>query len=743
MKLSLQEGSDDTSTTTTDQSYSTTGGKSKTIWAICITSIKSIKFKYVKLAQIICGLYALIVTFALTGDLGAFGGVRDPITGMIQSSSGTEEETEAGLYIGQSLLNENESICRTVITTNIWQSLLLCISRFSAFSMYPVFFLVMFTKYRATQAFLDKTPLSVFLIQDTHALHVYCGWYIFFDSIIHTITHLLRWADQNNMRLLWSNDCNPSGITGMIAILSILAIVLPMTIFKKLFKFEMRKYAHYFFWVFLIALTWHAPFWSLPNAGFCNIVFPTLAIWYGLDATYVKFWMSEKITTVDYKVLNSGIELSMPVSDRFQNSLASGGYGYVMAPWVDKHQWHAFSIYENPLDSSCRHMFIAKAGDWTTKMHEKTAEADTSRPLWVCGPFPSPYNNCSNFDNMICVASGVGITPALSAIENYRESRRCNLIWSVRDASILVFFLENAKLDEKALNLIFYTGKDPLPDTIENYNLSNAHVEIIKGRANISCLIPNIINYFENPDSDFNKFKLGRKSTAVCDFGSTTMSNQIDVQDIERGRDFSCASQVQDSTDSSNSFSVTTIDGPNANLEQISERDDEEESSSGAASRSADNNHPIYRIRTNSSVNGREFIAGGMKRSSVNINTNTNTSSNSKPYPAHLITYAATVQSGLKVILNDTKNTINSTFNNNGINRSKPLQMQQQMSPIGQPEVWEENEIARAFAENQLSDARRETWGLMYCGARNPLLEHLSHQSKNLHIPLHEEAFDW
>jgi len=555
---------------------------------------------------------------------------------------------------------------------------------------------------------------------------VYCGWYIFVDSMIHTIGHLLRWADQNNIHLLWSNPdgCSPSGITGLIAILSILIIVLPMTIFKKLFQFEMRKYAHYFFWVFLIALTWHAPFWAFPNAGFCCIVFPTFTIWYGLDATYVKFWMSEKITTVDYKVLDSGIELSMPVSDRFQNSLASGGYGYVMAPWVDKHQWHAFSIYENPLDSSCRHMFIAKAGDWTTKMHEITAETDTSRPLWVCGPFPSPYNNCSDFDNMICVASGVGITPALSAIENYRESRRCNLIWSVRDASMLVFFLENAKLDEKALNLIFYTGKVALPDTIENYNISNTHVEIIKDRANIKCLIPNIINYFENPDSDFNKLKLGRKST-IYGFGSTAMNNQNDAKDIEQGRGVSCTShQMDDCTDSSRIFSVPVIDGPSAHLEHIFERSDEEESSS-EASQSIDSNsfvnhsqncdleqfhsfgqntnappplpppHPINFTRSNSSVRGREFITEGKKKStSFKINSN----AESKWYS---------------------------------------------LSPIGQPEVWEEDKIARDFVDTQLSDALRETWGLMYCGARNPLLEHLSHESKNIGIPLHEEAFDW
>ena len=41
---------------------------------------------------------------------------------------------------------------------------------------------------------------------------------------------------------------------------------------------------------------------------------------------------------------------------------------------------------------------------------------------------------------------------ALSCIEANKESRRVNLIWTIRDASMPVFFLENAKLDGRGLN---------------------------------------------------------------------------------------------------------------------------------------------------------------------------------------------------------------------------------------------------------------------------------------------------
>lgn len=706
------------------------GRKNLALWASHGCSFRSLKFKYVKLAQILCGLYALTVTFNKLGNLGVFGGVRDPETGWIQSPEGTQEEADAGIYKYTSFINADKIVTRSVVALNADQMVLLAISRFSGFSMYPVLVLVMFTKYRATQAFFDKTPLGVFFIQDTHALHVFSGWYILFDSVIHTFCHCLRWINQGNFHLLWSNPmgCNPSGITGLIVILSTFIIVLPMSVFKKYFKFEMRKYAHYFFWVFCIAMTFHAPFWALPNAGFCRFIFPILIGWYALDATYVKLFMSERIDTVNYRVLDSGVELSMPVSKRFQKNLHSGGYGYVMAPWVDRHQWHAFSIYENPLDKTVRHMFMAKVGDWTTTVHEKTVETDTTRPLWLCGPFPSPYNNCANFDNMICVASGVGITPALSAIENYRASRRVNLIWAVRDPSMLVFFLENAKLDVKAMNLVFYTGKDPLPDQIESYNLSHdAHLEIIKSRPNIGRLIPNIINYFENPDSDYHKYGLWRKSV---DYD----------EDPEQGNRFSNVSWMTDNDAASrpsstkragssalphlsiSSFTSSTKRADSSALGRISEAStrDGEVRESGVTSES-----PSEALKKeDDSGNTFESHSEALKADTVVL----------LKKKAHPVGRKNSTIFGIESTEHRKRHTLISTTSGKRSGKA---------SAVGQPKVWEENEDARAYVESGIPKNRHEAWGLLYCGGRNPLLTNLVKESKDLNIPLHEEAFDW
>jgi hypothetical protein len=101
-----------------------------------------------------------------------------------------------------------------------------------------------------------------------------------------------------------------------------------------------------------------------------------------------------------------------------------------------------------------------------------------------------------------------------------------NLIWTVRDPAMLVFFLENAKLDEKGLNFIFYTGKEELPETIENFNVS-AHVKIIHKRPDLSILLPKIIAYFERRN---NAVALSKTNIVQC-----KDKNSPTLEDVEKG----------------------------------------------------------------------------------------------------------------------------------------------------------------------------------------------------------------
>lgn len=662
-------------------------------------------FWTVELVAILCGTYVLIVTFPEVGALGFFGGVRNPETGTIAGCALPCDATVAGIYnyttfLYPSITSTPHVVVRQVVAWNSYQEVLLGISRFSGFSLYPWITMVFITKMRGTMAFLSRTPINEYLIQDTHNLHVTAGWYILFDSLIHTLCHCLRWLDQGNLGLLWESPLgsNPSGKTGVIVLASTFIIVIPMTVCKKHINFEMRKYAHYFFWLFCICMAMHAPFWALPNAGWCRIVFPTLLILYSLDAIYVKLFMTERIDTVAYRLVDSGVELSMPVSKGFRKNLPSGGYGYVMFPWVSRHQWHAFSLYENPLDGSIRHAFMATLGDWTKEVHRLTTEAATARPLWISGPFPSPYSNALNFDNMICVASGIGITPAISAIEAYKKNRRVNLVWTCRDASMLVFFLENAKLDTKGFNIIFYTGKDQLPPTIANCNAQDAHLRIVRERPNLHHVIPNIIRtideFLENKNPEHcNAVRLAQNSADMSEIENSTCSPQIfkDVSNIQYSEEMHAC--LKD----------------DCNLQNDNENRASKQDIHSMAS-STDGCCPS-KLKEKQAVNST-------RRVSV----------------ATFGVYAKAEQ--------EERNKRLSTWTTLLDEEEIRVSSFESAIPKSQLRVWEEDKSSKDYIKSMPSSSLKR-WGFLYCGGRNPVLGSLIKESKDLGIPLHEEAFDW
>lgn len=436
-----------------------------------------LRFKTIAFFQVFLAIYITILTFA---DIGWPGGLRDTETGLIIDRE-SPKRTEDGLI----LVNGTE---RAIVAATPFQVACIGVARISAWLMYPALVVVFFSKFRATVAFLSTTPFAMYMHSDSHEVHVYCGWNIIVLSAIHSIAHIVRWAEQGNLSLLLYHF---SGLTGLFIITSCLLICFPMTIFRERIKYEIRKYMHYLFIVFAVALCFHTPSSAIPNGGFTSWVFGTILLWYFLDYLFCSFFMTEKIDTTKFSVLPSGVRMTMEVSKRFQKMGAHGGICYVCLPWVSKNQWHAFSLFENPSNPAERQIFIQKTGDWTSKVH-RILQRDTVRPAWIHGPFPSPYDNAIEYDNQILVASGIGITPALSVIRAHKSSRKINLIWAVRDRHLLDFFLRHMYLDHQGWNLIFYTGKEELISPVIEA-LSNTNVCIIEGRPRLGEIIPNII----------------------------------------------------------------------------------------------------------------------------------------------------------------------------------------------------------------------------------------------------------
>lgn len=56
---------------------------------------------------------------------------------------------------------------------------------------------------------------------------------------------------------------------------------------------------------------------------------------------------------------------------------------------------------------------------------------------------------------------------------------------------------------------------------------------------------------------------------------------------------------------------------------------------------------------------------------------------------------------------------------------------------------WEEHLGAASYVKNLDPQLVKSTWGIMYCGGKNPLLKSLEKVSKEVGIKLHSESFEW
>jgi hypothetical protein len=565
--------------------------------------------------------------------------------------------------------------------------------------------------------------------KDLHDIHTYCGYCILINGCLHAVFHTARYATQNNFHIFVDH---PSGISGLIIIGSTLLICLPMIMAKKRVRFEIRKYAHYLFLVFMIALCFHVP----RSGGFAPYIFGTLLVWWALDSLFVQFFMTERIQSSRFYVLPSGVQLTMAVSERFQK-WGNGGYCYVCLPWVDPYQWHAFSLFENPLQPEERQVFMQKAGDWTNRVHD-TLGRDTSRPVWVQGPFASPYGNAADYDNQIMVAGGIGITPALSVIRELKTTRRCNLIWAVRDRHMLEFFVKHADFDDNGWNLIFYTGKEPLLGIEDVVRTSKgATIYIIRDRPKLHLVLPNIIYGIESgtcrpemmvPDEKVVAMELLQEKLIELQAQEPPLDSHEKLSELENycdelGYFFSdLISQLPGANDLSNApEGAKDSEGHRSVLDAILNH--------GSSIMNTPESQ-LFRqtsIRSMGRTESVSFSGGRMGLSDIR-GTSTLFKRNG---PITTSTWAALTNSTIK------------------LDAFKPLDEDDESDiesvPLTQPEPykpWTHHEEAEEYV-SRLGAHVLSTWGVLYCGGKTPLEKALKTASRKARIEMHSESFAW
>lgn len=421
-----------------------------------------------------CVVWILITTFAPV-----------PIGGLASSSE------VAKFGVTSSCKDISYCICPrdTCCADSLAALVLFSVSRVSAYFSYPLIMLMFLSKANNLITVLQNSVLSIWVdFIELHQLHASGGTIIGVTSLIHSVFHLIRWGIGGDISLLWTSQ---TGITGFIAFGITPFIICPMRYpgLFRLLSYEWRKMMHNLSLLWGIALMFHAPMMHI----FWLVGIP-IAI-YILDWIIGLFGKTYRVESTHFRRLENACAMHFANPEGFK--VDSSSYILVLLPWVSKYEWHAFSVFPHPTEASTSSVCIAVLGDWTSNLHTKL-ERPTSRPAWIQGPFSQTHQRAIDYDNIVSVTSGIGITPALSLMSLYGKNRRINLVWVCRDSSLVEYILtsmvSSTLTSPSAFILIYYTGNLQLkvPDLLP------ANVHVFSGRPNVEHVIVGLVYRLES-----------------------------------------------------------------------------------------------------------------------------------------------------------------------------------------------------------------------------------------------------
>jgi NADPH oxidase 1 len=140
----------------------------------------------------------------------------------------------------------------------------------------------------------------------------------------------------------------------------------------------------------------------------------------------------------------------------------AGQWVFLNVPQVSKYQWHPFTITSSPYDPDIL-LHIQVVGDFTRQIHQRLV-AKCPIKIRVDGPYGRPALDVSEYDVLLLVATGVGITPWCSLLRSIwhewnagpRSRHKIELIWICQRLSTLEAFLPLLESFENC----FYNHRD-------------------------------------------------------------------------------------------------------------------------------------------------------------------------------------------------------------------------------------------------------------------------------------------
>lgn len=344
---------------------------------------------------------------------------------------------------------------------------------------------------------LRRTPLNDIIPFDKNiTFHKATAWSIFFWSVVHTLAHVVNLVrltinDTKGQSLgqkfafaILANFKIGSLITGWLMWAAFGPMVWYAMEKRRRANFERFWYSHHLFIVFFILWQLHGMFCMIQpdRPPYCS--FNTIGVFWRYWLVGGVIWIFERVLrevrsrhiTYISKVIQHPSNVMELQIKKEKTTTRAGQYIFLSCPEVSYFQWHPFTLTSAPEEDYIS-VHIRVVGDFTGALakavgcdFEKKAKGDapaggkvvgtrenppvnrTLPRVMVDGPFGSASEDFLNFETILLVGAGIGVTPFASILKsiwyrmnNFNNSKPTRLskvyfTWVIRDFGVAEWF---------------------------------------------------------------------------------------------------------------------------------------------------------------------------------------------------------------------------------------------------------------------------------------------------------------
>lgn len=301
--------------------------------------------------------------------------------------------------------------------------------------------------------------------------HKICAYTILFWSIVHTVCHYVNFYGVEiilKINTVFNLHYNIfAGISGHIMLICLFFIFTTSTLYFRKYYFDLFWVLHHFYILFFVGVQFHGIGCFVQTNDKACVPYYSAVI---LSPVLLLYIIERLLREIKPFREIKDVEFFEPdiLKIRFEKTKLDykpGQYLLLKCEKISSIEWHPFSISSSPNDELLE-VSIKCSGDWTKKFKKYLTENiknEQDFPLiQVDGVFGSPIDTIMDYDSVILVSSGIGITPYISMIKYIIENsevknyniKKIDLVWINRKIEYFEWFKKELDFIDKQQSVI-------------------------------------------------------------------------------------------------------------------------------------------------------------------------------------------------------------------------------------------------------------------------------------------------